>query len=300
MSQTTPLKLYDKCEICPRRCGADRNITHGYCGGGANLRIARASLHRWEEPCVSGTNGSGTIFFSNCPLKCVYCQNYEISHENIGRDIPRERLGEIMLELKARGAHNINLVSPTQYLPHIAETLREIKSELNIPVIYNTGGYENVGSLKYLRGLIDVYLPDIKYFDAETAMRYSNAADYFEIVMKAVGEMVNQAGECVFDNGLIQKGVLIRHMILPNHRRESIKILREIARSFGDGVMVSLMSQYTPNDKLTGYPEINRKLCAFENSSVLEAARGLDIKGYTQERSSADKIYLPEFNCEGV
>jgi len=269
------------CYLCPRKCGADRTVTRGFCGGGDSVRIALETLHFWEEPCISGKNGSGTIFFSGCPLKCEYCQNFKISHENFGIDISIERLREIFYELQSAGAHNINLVTPTQYVPWIIEALRGIK--LGIPVIYNTGGYENVETLKMLDGSIDVYLPDLKFSKDEIALR-------------AIHEMVRQRGKCVLDDrGMIRSGVIIRHLILPGGRRDSIKVLNIIKQEFGDNVLVSIMSQFTPNGR-----SYKRRICTFEYESVISEAVRLELNGYMQEMSSADKTFIPAFDLRGI
>ena len=287
-----------KCELCPRRCQADRTKSIGYCGGGTDIKIARAALHFWEEPCISGTHGSGTIFFSGCPLKCVYCQNYDISHGNYGAEITADRLGEIMLELRDKGAANINLVSPAQYVPQIIRALDKVKHKLNIPVVYNTGGYENVSTIAMLGGCIDIYLPDIKYYSTEYSELYSGAADYFDTAMTAVSAMISQVGKYEFDGEMLKRGVMIRHMVLPGGRHDSIEILNQISRNFGDNILLSLMCQYTPNGKTDG--KLARKLTKFEYASVLDTAVSLGLNGYMQSRESADKGYIPEFNLEGV
>jgi len=287
-----------KCELCPRRCGSDRTKLIGYCGGGTDIKIARAALHFWEEPCISGTHGSGTIFFSGCPLKCVYCQNYDISHGNYGAEITADRLGEIMLELRDKGAANINLVSPTQYVPQIIRALDKVKHKLNIPVVYNTGGYENVSTIAMLGGYIDIYLPDIKYYSTEYSLMYSAAEDYFDTAITAVSAMISQVGKYEFDGEMLKRGVMIRHMVLPGCRHDSIEILNQISRDFGGDVLLSLMCQYTPNGKTDG--KLARKLTKFEYTSVLDTAVSLGLNGYMQSRESADKGYIPEFNLEGV
>ena len=287
-----------KCELCPRRCGSDRTKSVGYCGGGANVKIARAALHFWEEPCISGTGGSGTIFFSGCPLKCVYCQNYDISHGNYGAEITVDRLGEIMLELRDKGAANINLVSPTQYVPQIIGALDKVKHTLNIPIVYNTGGYENVSTIEMLNGYVDVYLPDMKYSASEYSLLYSYAEDYFDTAMTAVSAMLSQVGKYEFDGDMLRRGVMIRHMVLPGGRHDSIEILNGISRNFGGDVLLSLMCQYTPNGKTPG--KLARKLTKFEYTSVLDTAVSLGLNGYMQSRESADKGFIPDFNLEGV
>jgi Uncharacterized Fe-S protein PflX, homolog of pyruvate formate lyase activating proteins len=287
-----------KCKLCPRRCQADRDYTVGYCGGGAYIKVARAALHFWEEPCISGTNGSGTIFFSGCPLKCVYCQNHEISVGNYGAEITPERLGDIMFELRDKGAHNINLVSPTQYVPWIIRSLDRVKHRLNIPIVYNTGGYENPDTIRTLNGYIDIYLPDIKYYSREYSLKYSGAADYFDTAVTAIREMLTQTGKFKFDGDMLKSGVMIRHMILPGLRRDSIEIMKQIKQNFGGDVLLSLMRQYTPNGKTD--VTLNRKLTTFEYNSVLDTVVSLGLEGYTQDHEAADGIYIPDFNLEGV
>lgn len=293
---------FTKCELCPRKCGADRTSGVGFCGEGAELRAAKAYLHKWEEPCLSGENGSGTVFFSGCSLKCVFCQNYKISSENLGTVITKERLGEIFLELQAKGAHNINLVSPTHFVPQIISALDSVKGKLAIPVVYNTGGYERVETLKMLNGYIDIYLPDFKYYDNGLAKKYSGAGDYFEVVCAAVDEMHRQVGAVQLDeSGLIKKGVIIRNLTLPNHRRDSIAVLEEIAQRWGTSdILLSLMSQYTPFYKSGDFPEISRRISTFEYNSVLKRAGELGFNGFMQEKSSAKEEYTPDFDLDGI
>lgn len=293
---------FTKCELCPRKCGADRISGVGFCGEGAELRAAKAYLHRWEEPCLSGENGSGTVFFSGCSLKCVFCQNYKISSENFGQVISEERLGEIFLELQEKGAHNINLVSPTHFVPQIISALDLVKGKLNIPIVYNTGGYERVETLKMLEGYIDIYLPDFKYYDDEIARKYSAAGDYFEVVCAAIDEMFRQVGAAEFgEDGLMKKGIIIRHLTLPNHRHDSLAVLEEIASQWGtEDILLSLMSQYTPFYRSSEFPEISRRISTFEYNSVLKRAEELGFKGFMQEKSSAKEEYTPDFDLNGI
>lgn len=292
-----------KCTLCPRECGIDRTKYKGYCRCDDNLRIARAALHYWEEPCISGENGSGAIFFSGCTLKCCYCQNYLISHQNFGKIISIKRLSEIFLELQDKGAHNINLVTPTQYVPMIIKALDLVKNRLLIPVVYNCGGYEKIDTISRLNGYVDVYLPDIKYYNEETAVKYSAASGYFDKVSEAVPEMIRQVGEPKLDsNGIIKKGVLIRHLVLPGHRKESMNILSWMKGCLKENsYILSIMSQYTPSYKSNMYSEINRKVTTFEYESVLDYAIKIGItNGYMQDRKSAAKEYTPPFNLEGI
>lgn len=293
---------FTSCELCPRKCKADRINGVGFCGETSELRAAKAYLHKWEEPCLSGENGAGTVFFSGCSLKCVFCQNYRISSENLGLAVTSQRLGEIFLELQSQGAHNIELVSPTHFVPQIISSLDLVKDKLKIPVVYNTGGYERIETLKMLDGYIDVYLPDYKYYDGALAEKYSSAHDYPEVVTAAIAEMVRQTGKAEFDeNGLIKKGVIIRHLALPNHRHDSVAVLEDIARRWGtEDVLLSLMSQYTPFYRSAEFPEISRRISTFEYNFVLNRAEALGFKGYMQERSSAKEEYTPDFDFCGI
>lgn len=289
------------CKLCPRKCGADRYAGKGFCGCGAEIKAAKAFLHMWEEPCISGENGAGTIFFSGCNLKCCYCQNYSISAENYGREISAERLAEIFLELRDKGADNIDLVSPTPYVSQIINALDICGEKLDIPIVYNTGGYELLETLKMLEGYVDVYLPDLKYYDGSLGEKYSSAADYFEIASEAIKEMYRQVGSVRIEEGLIKKGVIIRHLALPSHRRDSEKILEWIAETFPKkDVLVSLMSQYVPIYKSFEHKDIARRISTFEYNFLLEKAAELGLEGFMQERSSADSGYTPDFDLTGI
>ena len=291
-----------ECRLCPRNCGADRTTGIGFCGGGVMARVAKAYLHMWEEPCISGKNGSGTVFFSGCSLKCVFCQNYKISAENFGREVTSQRLGEIFLEQQDRGAHNINLVSPTHYVPQIINALDSVKDRLRIPVVYNSGGYEKTETLKMLDGYVDIYLPDFKYYDNSIAEKYSAAPDYFETVTSAIDEMFRQVGKYnIGENGLMRKGMIIRHLTLPTHRFDSVKVLEEIKRRYGtENVLLSLMSQYTPFYESSRYKELTRRISTFEYSFVADKAAELGFDGFMQEKSSAKEEYTPDFDLSGV
>ncbi len=291
----------EKCLVCPRNCKTDRVRTTGICGVGKLPVIAKAFLHKWEEPCISGTNGSGTVFFSGCNLKCIYCQNYSISQECFGKQVTVEKLGQIFLSLKGKGAHNINLVSPTQFIPQIRETLEGVKN-LGIPVIYNTNGYENTASIKQLKGYIDVYMPDLKYIDNLYSYKYSGAKDYFERASEAIKEMYEQVGGVEFDDsGLIKKGLVIRHLILPGLSSESIKVLEWIRVNMPQDIVISVMSQYTPYYKAESCPEINRRITRWEYDRVVRHFLKLEFRhGYFQERDSACEEYIPDFNLEGI
>lgn len=291
------------CNICPRQCNTDRSEKTGFCGQDNTLRLARAALHFWEEPCISGKNGSGTVFFCGCNLKCVYCQNAEISRGNIGKEVSSKRLCEIFLKLQSDGAHNINLVTPTHYALKIKEALSLAKPNLKIPVVYNCGGYESLSTLDSLSEYIDIYLTDMKYFDNSLAEKYSRASDYKEVSFKALKKMTELVGKPVFDNdGMLKSGVIVRHMVLPTHRRDSLNLLDALKSEFGtESFILSLMSQYTPNGHLSKYPEINRKITSFEYRTVVEHALNLSFaNAYTQELKSADSSYTPPFDLSGV
>ena len=291
------------CRLCPRECGIDRNTTSGFCKAGAKVKIARAALHHWEEPPISGKRGSGTVFFSGCNLKCVYCQNVDISHKVFGKEVTAERLGEIFLELQALGAHNINLVSPTPYIPQICDAIDSIKDKIKIPFVCNTGGYEKVETIRALKGYIDIFLTDIKYFSPELSKKYSGVSDYFEYALATAAEMIDIAGKPVMDDaGIMKSGVIIRHLVLPGCRKDSLSVIDALAENFDKSdFILSLMSQYTPNDYLQNFPEINRKVTSFEYNTIVDAALnyGFD-NAYIQNKSSAQKEYTPPFDLSGV
>lgn len=289
------------CAICPRKCCADREKPGGFCGTGENPVVARAFLHMWEEPCISGTRGSGTVFFSGCNLKCVYCQNYRISHENFGRELTVEQLAAVFLSLQKKGAHNINLVTPSHYTERIREAVRTAEG-LKLPVIYNSSGYDSREGLAAMEGTADVYLPDLKYFNSDISERYSGAPDYFENASRAVLEMYRQVGAPQFDgDGLITRGLIIRHLILPGLSSESVGILKWIRENLPGDIYISLMSQYTPYYRASEYPEINRRIIRREYEKVLDCFYRLGFEhGYVQERDSACEEYIPEFNLEGL
>lgn len=294
--------ILNSCTLCPRRCNADRSKSTGFCGGGMLPKIAKAYLHMWEEPCISGSRGSGTVFFSGCSLKCCFCQNYRISDGNFGKEITVERLSEIFLELQEQGAHNINLVSGTHYVLQIISALDICGSRLEIPVAYNCGGYENVETIDMLKGYIDIFMPDLKYFNSDISAKYSAAPDYFTKASAAIGRMIEIAGKPEFDeNGLMKSGVIIRHMILPSHRRDSEAVLRKIAELYPkDSFLLSLMSQYTPFYKSSQYKEINRRISTYEYEKTADIVRELGFEGYMQERSSAKEEYTPDFDLSGI
>jgi len=290
------------CRLCPRNCGALRTETegNGRCRMPSVPILARAALHMWEEPPVSGTNGSGTIFFTGCSLGCVFCQNEKISHQDFGKAVSLNRLAEICDELVAQGAHNINFVNPTHYAHTVAALLEQ--HPLPIPVVWNTGGYEKVETLKALEGKVDIYLPDLKYLDGETALRYSDARDYPEAATAAIREMVRQTGPCRFDeNGLLTRGVIIRHLILPGQVGQAKAVMDWVSETFEKGtVLFSLMSQYTPWGDLSRHPEINRRLRRGEMETAIDYMQALGLEGFCQERTSAKEEYTPPFDLTGI
>ena len=292
-----------KCTLCPRNCGVDRTQNVGFCGAGEHIKTGRAALHFWEEPCISGTKGSGTVFFSGCNLACRYCQNYEISIGGFGEEITVKRLGDIFLKLQDEGAHNINLVTPTPYFPMIMSAIDLVRNKMHIPFIANVGGYEKPETIKMLKGYIDIFLTDVKYQSSEISKKYSSAPDYFEFAMNALAEMISLCGAPVFDDeGIMQSGVIVRHLVLPGLRKDSIKIIKSLAKRFGvEDYILSLMSQYTPNGHLDTCPEINRKITSFEYNSVVDTAIELGFENaYVQEKSSAGRRYTPPFDLTGV
>ena len=291
--------MRNACHQCPRDCGVDRTRAVGYCGAPWDFRIARAALHLWEEPSISGTRGSGTIFFSGCNLGCVFCQNREVSHDCLGKTIDADALEALMLRLWREGAHNINLVTPTPYAEQLAELLPRVRAKLPIPIVYNCGGYESVDTLRRLEGLVDIYLPDVKYFDPDVAARYSDAPSYPSVAMDALAEMLRQTGKPTFDDdGLLKSGTVVRHLVLPGHRADSIALLGALCEKFGsDAFLLSLMSQYTPDFAQTSpFDNLHRRLTSFEYDSVQRQALRLGFDGYFQSSASASASYTPDFH----
>jgi len=290
------------CTACPRKCKAERienRPSKGFCGMPYNAVLARAALHKWEEPVISGENGSGAIFFSGCSMKCVYCQNYELSHLNFGKPVSRSRFIEIVKELEAAGAHNINLVNPTHFTPFLREALQKYKP--SVPVVYNSGGYDSVESLKALEGLIDIYMPDIKYFDSAVSAKYSSAPDYFSVASKAVLEMKRQCPEDKLSGGIMKSGLLIRHLVLPGQTDQSFKILKWISENLPKETYLSIMNQYTPCFKAAEHKEINRRTFTAEYDKVIDEFFALGLKnGFMQERTSAKNTFIPKFDLTGV
>jgi len=290
------------CSLCPRACGVDRRSQKGYCGCGENVKAALAAAHYWEEPCISGQRGSGTVFFSGCTLGCCYCQNKKISLQGYGKEITVERLAQIFLELQQQGAHNINLVTADMYLPQVLRALGMAKPGLRIPVVYNCSGYQSIEAIEALKGYADIFLPDLKYFSPELSQRYSGAADYFDTASRAIIKMTAQAGEPVFDReGMLQKGVIIRHMVLPGCRKDSIALLHWLCENIPkEKYILSLMCQYTPPDACP-HPHLMRRVTAFEYDSVVNEAVKLGLeRGYMQKKGSASGEYTPPFDLRGL
>ncbi len=286
------------CNICPRKCNADRSEKTGVCGVSEKIRIARAAPHFWEEPCISGTGGSGAIFFSGCNMKCVFCQNYEISSGCFGEDITAERLCEIYDELIYLGVHNINLVTASHFVPQITQTLEK---PLPVPVVYNTSSYETVETLKMLDGKVQIYLPDMKYISSSLAKDYSLAPDYPEIAKNAIREMFRQTGECVFDDdGIMQKGVIIRHLMLPGETENTLDVIDWVSSEFGDKVVFSLMSQFTPNENCN-IPRLQKRITEEEYNKALDYIYLCGMENvYVQDFSSAEKEFTPDFDLTGI
>lgn len=291
------------CTACPRACGVDRDLAKGYCGQGNAFRIARAALHLWEEPCISGTRGSGTVFFSGCNLGCVFCQNYRVSHRGQGMEISADGLQEKMLELQEQGAHNINLVTPTHFALQLVPVLAAVKPQLHIPIVYNTGGYESPETLELLAPYVDVWMPDFKFADPELARNYAGAPDYPQVAARAIAGMHELAGDVQFDaDGIMTRGVLVRHLVLPGCRKDSFAVLDRLAEIVPvQDIRLSLMSQYTPEFAADApFTNLHRRVTTFEYESVMAHAERLGFVGYMQERTSATARYTPEFEGEDV
>lgn len=293
----------EKCNICPRNCNVDRSVAVGFCSMSDKVKIARAALHMWEEPCISGDVGSGTVFFSGCNMKCVYCQNKDISTGGFGKEITVRQLAQTFLNLQTQGALNINLVTPTHYTLQIVQAVRLARRQgLALPIVYNTSGYEKVETLRLLEGIVDVWLPDFKYIDSKTAKKYSRAADYPQIAMAAIDEMVRRAGQCVFDaDGIIQKGVVIRHLVLPTQAEQAKRIVKYLHEKYADKIFISIMSQYTPCTDLSAFPEIDRKTTQAEYDRVVDYAVDIGVEnGFIQDGEAASESFIPPFDLEGV
>lgn len=298
------LNSLESCKLCQRNCNVNRLKGYtGFCNAGKAIKIAKVSLHKWEEPCISGSNGSGTIFFSHCNLRCVFCQNHSISTGDIGREVSIERLSHIFLEQQKRGAHNINLVTPTHYIPQIIQALDMAKSKgLTLPILFNTNSYQTVDTLKALKGYVDVYLPDLKYFNDKYSIKYSGAPGYFSCASKAIKEMYTQVGSPKFNSdGLITKGLIIRHLMLPGLLFDSKKIIDYIHNAFGDSVYISIMNQYTPMYNSYKFPEINKVLNPRHYDSFINYCISLGIKNaFIQEKGTCSENFVPDFDLQGV
>lgn len=293
--------MLEKCNLCHYNCNVNRNEKLGFCKCKILPKIALANIHNWEEPCISGTRGSGTVFFSGCNLKCVFCQNHQISRENFGKEITVNRLAEIFIELQNQKVHNINLVSPTPYVPQIIEAIKIAKSNgLSIPIVYNTNSYENLETIKSLNGYIDIYLPDLKYFDDEIAIKYSNAKDYFNTASLAISEMVKQVGQAKFDeHGIMKKGVIVRHLIIPGQILQTKRILNWIKQNLPRDTYISIMAQYFPTYKAKDFLEINHKITKQEYNFVTSMIEDFE-NGYIQELGEHEEEYVPNFDLKGV
>lgn len=296
--------LLRDCVLCPRECHVDRTRGEkGFCRETDQVMAARAALHMWEEPCISGSRGSGTVFFSGCSLRCVFCQNGSISSGQVGRPVTTERLAQIFLELEEQNAANINLVTPDHFLVAILEALEQARKRgLGIPVVYNCSGYEKAESLRLLEGAVDIYLPDFKYMSPVLSAKYSHAPDYSEKAKTALKEMVRQTGPCVFDpQGMLRKGTVVRHLVLPGYIRDSMKIVEYLYGTYGDQIYISLMNQYTPLPRAADYPEISRRLTTYEYQKVVDYALELGVKnGYMQRGETARESFIPDFDCRGI
>ncbi len=289
----------DRCTLCPRQCGVDREKQTGYCGSGALVKAARAAKHLWEEPCISGVNGSGTVFFSGCTLGCVFCQNREISRGGTGKELTVEQLADVFRRLEQQGVHNLNLVTPTHFTPQILHALDRAKP--HIPIVMNTGGYERVETLRQWEGTIDVYLPDLKYVSPILSGKYSAASDYFEVASKAVLEMHRQQPRLEWEGDLLKKGLIVRHLVLPGCVKDSLAVLDFLDKNLPkDSFLLSLMSQFTPTAACAAYPELNRRVTTYEYRKVADRAAELGFSGFAQDRRSAKEEYTPPFDLEGV
>ncbi|MBR4720722.1 MAG: radical SAM protein [Clostridia bacterium] len=294
------MDILENCTLCPKMCGVNRKKGEtGFCGADDKVKIARCDLHFWEEPCISGEKGSGTVFFSHCNLRCVYCQNHKISHMGVGKTVSEEELAGSFLMLQEKGANNINLVTPTHYVPQIIEAVKLSREKgLTLPILYNSSGYENVETIKMLHGIVDIYLPDLKYFDDKYAKRYSGVNNYFAVASRAISEMYKSVGKCVFDeNGIIKKGVIVRHMMLPHLLFDSKKVIDYLFKTYGDDIFISIMNQYTPVSILPkSFPRLNQKISKEYYDTLIGYAVNLGVKNaYIQEGDTAKESFIPEF-----
>jgi len=306
-----------RCNLCPRKCNMDRDVGEiGYCGMTGELKVARAALHFWEEPCISGVAGSGAVFFAGCQLRCIYCQNHDIAIGKSGKTITIERLSEIFMELQQKNANNINLVTPTHYVPQIIQAIQLAKKAgLVLPIVYNTSAYETVETLRMLEGYVDIYLPDFKYMDAKIACNYSNAKDYFDVAAKAIAEMHRQVGDPYFnektitgdlendriEEDMMTKGMIVRHLMLPGEFEDSKNIISYLYQTYGNNVFISIMNQYTPLEQVKNIEKLNRRITKKEYDKLVNFAIDLGVEnGFIQEGKTAKESFIPEFDCEGV
>ena len=294
------MNMLESCMLCPRNCKVNRHKSVGFCGASDKVKLAYYSLHQWEEPIISGENGSGTVFFSNCNLRCLFCQNKKISTDrnSYGKEISNDKLKEIFLKLQDLGAHNINLVTPTHYVPQIIDVLKEVKNKnLKIPVVYNTSSYENVSTIESLKGLIDIYLADLKYFDDELGNKYSKCNDYFKYASLAIGEMYKQTGKFQIKDNLLVSGLVVRILVLPGHVDDSKKIIKYLYDTYKDNIIISIMNQYTPVCKINDFPNLNRKLTDEEYDEVIDYACSLGIENaFVQEGETQSESFIPDFD----
>lgn len=290
----------NSCKICPRNCGVDRKSNFGYCKSGKKVKVARASLHLWEEPCISGTNGSGTVFFTGCNLGCVYCQNRKISSGGGGRELTETQLSKVFLKLQEKGAHNINLVTPTHFILPVILAVKLAKDNgLSIPIVYNTSGYETKEAIRALNGIVDIYLTDFKYMSSDLSKRYSFAPDYPEVAKSALYEMVSEVGSpFINENGLMESGVIVRHLVLPNCTDDSKAVIEYLYKTYGDTIFISIMNQFTPLENSESYPEINRKITDKEYNKVVDFALSLGVENaFIQEGDTQSESFIPDFDC---
>lgn len=294
------MDMLESCMLCPRNCKVNRHKSVGFCGASDKVKLAYYSLHQWEEPIISGENGSGTVFFSNCNLRCLFCQNKKISTDrnSYGKEISNDKLKEIFLKLQDLGAHNINLVTPTHYVPQIIDVLKEVKNKnLKIPVVYNTSSYENVSTIESLKGLIDIYLADLKYFDDELGNKYSKCNDYFKYASLAIEEMYKQTGKFQIKDNLLVSGLVVRVLVLPGHVDDSKKIIKYLYDTYKDNIIISIMNQYTPVCKINDFPNLNRKLTDEEYDEVIDYACSLGIENaFVQEGETQSESFIPDFD----
>ena len=296
------MKELESCHLCPRNCNVNRYQTVGVCGAGRKIKVAHYGLHLWEEPIISGDTGSGTIFFSYCNLKCIFCQNYKISSGGYGKEITNERFCELCLDLQKKGANNINLVTPTHYVPQIVESIHKIKDKsLTIPIVYNTSSYENVSTIQMLEGTVDIYLADLKYCDDGLACQYSHVNNYFHYASLAIEEMVKQVGQFVIQDNLIKRGVIVRILILPEHADDAKKLIKYLYDTYHDTIILSIMNQYTPLQTFENFPNLNRKVSDEEYQTVIDYALDLGVKyAFIQEGETQSESFIPNFDCSAI